>query len=49
MYSALYNLAVAEDNVWPEKYRVEGYPQIRDFPPQHPNKRQQDQQGKDEL
>ena len=49
MYDALYELAVAEDNIWPEKYRVEGYPPIRDFPAQHPNKKKLDQQGKDEL
>lgn len=49
MYDALYKLSVAEDNISPEKYRVEGYPQIRDFPAQHPNKRQIDKLGKDEL
>lgn len=40
MYSALYELSVAEDNIWPEKYVVrEGeYPRIRDFPAQHPNR-----------
>ena len=52
MYAALYELAVAEDNLWPEKYVVEGLPRIRDFPAQHPNKRpsvHEGREGKDEL
>ena len=49
MYSALYELSVAEDSIWPEKYIVNDYPQIRDFPAQHPNKKQLDEQRKDEL
>ena len=38
MYNALHTLAIEEDTIWPEKYRVEGHPRIRDFPEQHPNK-----------
>ena len=49
MYSALYELSVAEDSIWPEKYIIEGYPPVRDFPAQHPNKKQLDEQRKDEL
>ena len=51
MYAALYELSVADDNIWPEKYLVEDYPRIRDFPAQHPNKRPslQDEKKKDEL
>ena len=51
MYAALYELSVADDNIWPEKYLVEDYPRIRDFPAQHPNKGPSVQAGekKDEL
>ena len=48
MYDALHALALAEDSIWPEKYRVEGYPTIRSFPSQHPN-RLQEHQVKEEL
>ena len=51
MYAALYELSTADDNLWPEKFVVEDTPRIRDFPAQHPNKRQPPQQEteKDEL
>ena len=49
MYAALHELAVAEDNLWPDKYFVEGLPQIRDFPAQNPNKGPSGKEGKDEL
>ena len=39
MYDALHALALAEDNIWPEKYKVEGYPAVHAFPVDHPNKR----------
>ena len=38
MYDALYNLALAEDSIRPEKYQVEGYPAITAFPAVHPNR-----------
>ena len=37
MWDAMYNLLVAEDSISPEKYVVEGYPTIKDFPPAHAN------------
>ena len=50
MYDALYALALAEDTIWPEKYRVEGNPPMNEFPSSHPNKRrQQNVVVKDEL
>ena len=50
MYAALYELAVAEDNLWPEKFVVEDSPRIREFPAQHPNMRKPAVQlEKDEL
>ena len=52
MYATLYELSIADDNLWPEKFMVEDYPRIRDFPAQHPNKRaslQEGREGKDEL
>ena len=53
MYTALYELSVAEDNIWPEKYILaEGeYPRIRDFPAQHPNRKLDENSviDKDEL
>ena len=49
MYDALYAIALAEDSIWPEKYRVEGYPTILEFPSQHPNRVQQTDVVKDEL
>lgn len=49
MYEALYALALAEDSIWPEKYRVEGYPNIFDFPSQHPNRVREPDVVKDEL
>lgn len=38
MFDALYNLVTAEDSIWPEKYEVEGYPPIAQFPAVHPNR-----------
>jgi len=34
----MFNVAMAEDTIQPEKYQVEGYPTLREFPPEHPNK-----------
>jgi hypothetical protein len=49
MYDALHALAAAEeDSIWPEKYRVDDYPQIRAFPREHPNRKQPINQ-RDEL
>ncbi len=39
MYDAMYNMALAEDNIWPEKYKVEGSPTLHQFPREHPNRR----------
>ena len=50
MYDSLYNLIQAEDNIRPEKYIVNGYPQIHEFPDQHPNRiLYEGQFSKDEL
>lgn len=53
MYTALYELSIAEDNIWPEKYILdeEEYPRIRDFPALHPNRKLDDRKtmDKDEL
>ena len=38
MWDALYNLLVAEDSIQPEKYVVNGYPSLRNFPATHVNK-----------
>ena len=38
MYDALNNLVTAEDSICPEKYEVEGYPPITQFPAVHPNR-----------
>jgi len=38
VYDSLYNLAMAEDSINPEKYRVEGYPPMHAFPEFHPNR-----------
>ena len=38
MYDSLYNLVVAEDSISPEKYHIEAYPAIIDFPAIHPNR-----------
>ena len=35
----MYNLAVAEDTVTPQKFKVRDYPAIRDFPAKHPNRK----------
>jgi len=34
----MYNLAVAEDSVKPEKYKIEEYPPSHGFPSTHPNR-----------
>ena len=39
MWDAIYNLSIADESIYPEKYVVEGLPPIRDFPASHPNKR----------
>ncbi len=39
MYDAMYNMAVAEDNIWPEKYKVEGTPTLH--PKRHPKQASQ--------
>ena len=39
-YDEMYNLAMTEDSIKPEKYIVEGYPPIHKFPPRHPNQQQ---------
>lgn len=33
LYDNLHQLAMEEESIWPEKYRVDGFPRIRDFPP----------------
>ena len=38
VYDSLYNLCLADDNIYPEKYVVEGNPPMHDFPSAHPNK-----------
>ena len=37
-YDSLYNLCLAEDNIRPDKYLVEGLPPMNAFPVQHPNR-----------
>ena len=32
MYDALYSLEMADESIYPEKFQVEGFPAIRDFP-----------------
>jgi hypothetical protein len=38
MFDALYNLAVADDIISPDKYEVKGRPAIHSFPLVHPNR-----------
>lgn len=38
MYDSLYNLCLADDNIYPEKYVVEGNPPMNAFPKAHPNR-----------
>ena len=38
VYTAMLNMAEAEDTIQPEKYKVEDYPTLRNFPKEHPNK-----------
>lgn len=40
MMDALYNMAMAEDSICPEKYKVEGTPTLHEFPQEqaHPNR-----------
>lgn len=38
MYDSLHNLCLTEDNIYPEKYIVDGYPPMNAFPAQHPNR-----------
>lgn len=38
MYDSLHNLCLTDDNIYPEKYIVEGYPPMNAFPAQHPNR-----------
>ena len=39
MYDTLHALAAEEDSIWPEKYIVEDYPPVKDFPRTHPNRK----------
>lgn len=38
VYDSLYNLCLAEDSIYPEKYIVNDYPPMNAFPAQHPNR-----------
>ena len=50
MYTAMLNMALAEDTIHPGKYWVTDYPAFRDFPREHPNKAQiQNLAQKEEL
>ena len=50
MYTAMLNMALAEDTIRPEKYQVTDYVAFRHFPREHPNKAQiQHLVQKDEL
>ena len=44
MFDALYNLAVADDTISPDKFKVEGRPPLHNFPPHHPNQETYDKQ-----
>lgn len=48
VYTAMLNMAEAEDTIQPEKYKVEDYPTLHEFPPEHPNKLTREMK-KDEL
>ena len=48
MYTAMLNMALAEESIQPEKYKVEDYPTLHEFPPEHPNKLTKEME-KDEL
>ena len=38
VYDSLYNLCLADDSIYPEKYIVNDYPPMNAFPAQHPNR-----------
>lgn len=48
MYTEMLNMALAEESIRPEKFKVEGHPMLREFPSEHPNKATK-QREKDEL
>lgn len=50
VYDSLYNLCVAEDSIYPEKYVVNDFPPMNAFPANHPNRILFETNGfKDEL
>lgn len=49
VYDYMYNLSMAEESIYPEKYSVEGYPAVREFPKLHPNRQDTMSKFSDEL